>query len=342
MKIGNFNLDKDILIVAEIGNNHEGSYSLAEEMIGLASEAGVGAVKFQTFQTEHYVSQNDQKRFNKLKSFELTYKEFENLNKVANQSGLIFLSTPFDLESAKFLNTIAPAFKISSGDNNFYPLLETVAQFGKPIILSGGLSELGQLRYAKSLIQKVWDDLKIKQNLAILHCVSSYPVPYEEANLSVISRLKKYLQCIIGYSDHTIGIEAATLSAALGARIIEKHFTIDKNYSDFRDHQLSADPEEMAQLVKKIHQIKILMGSGKKIIQPSEEVAAFAVRRSIAANRNLPTGTIINWDDLTWVRPADGLPPGKESLVVGKTLSKHLNMGEPITLDVLCEKGMKE
>ena len=337
MKIGSFDLEQDVLIVAEIGNNHEGSYALAEEMIGAAAETGAGAVKFQTFRTEHYVSRRDESRFSRLKSFELTFEEFEKLSSVAHNEGLLFMSTPFDLESAEFLNTIVPAFKISSGDNNFYPLIEKIAHFNKPIIISSGLADLGQIRYSKTFTEHIWEQLGIKQDIAVLHCVSSYPVPFAEASLSTISHLKNELQCTIGYSDHTIGIEAAVLSVALGARIIEKHFTLDKNYSDFRDHQLSADPQQMRELIEKIKETCMLLGTGGKKVQKSEQTSVDLVRRSIVASRDLPKGKRVSGEDITWVRPGVGLPPGQEHVVLGKSLSRPVRVGEPITLEILLE-----
>jgi len=335
MKIENFDIKKDILIVAEIGNNHEGSYGLAEEMIGLAAETGVGAVKFQTFNTDYYVNRSDKNRFRQLKSFELSYDQFEALSKVAKKNGLIFLSTPFDIESAKFLNTIVPAFKIASGDNNFYPLLEVIAKFAKPVIMSSGLTHLDGISKSKAFIEEVWKSLNINQDICVLHCVSAYPVHPEEVNLAAISYLKEHLKCNIGYSDHTIGIEASVLSAALGARIIEKHFTINKNHSDFRDHQLSADPQEMTMIVNNVQRVIKLIGKREKTVQPCEKFIDRIVRRSIVANNDYPAGTIIDWDKITWIRPANGLAPGKENLIIDKMLTKSVTMGEPITEETL-------
>jgi len=333
MKIDNLNLEEDIMIVAEIGNNHEGSYSLAENLIGLASEAGANAVKFQTFKTDGIVGPKDKVRYNQLKSFELQIDQFEKLSKIAKKNDLIFLSTPFDIESAKSLSSIVSAFKISSGDNTFYPLIETIANYDKPVILSSGLVGIDQLHYTKTFIEKIWNDNNIKQSLAVLHCVSSYPVPYEEANLLAISFLKEKLKCTIGYSDHTNGVDAAIFSAVIGARIIEKHFTIDKNYSSFRDHQLSADPKEMSQIVQKVKFVKTLMGREKKEIQPSEHNTIPIARRSIVAKHDLSSGHHLKWDDISWVRPAKGLPPGKEHLVLGRTLLQPITKGMPITFD---------
>jgi len=335
VKIGNFDLDKKVLIVAEIGNNHEGDFHLAEDMIREAAKTGVGAVKFQTFRTEHYVSQKDEIRFKKLKSFELKYEQFEKLSKIANKEGLIFLSTPFDIESAIHLNSIVPAFKISSGDNNFYPLLEIVAGFGKPIILSSGLADINQIKKSKNFIEQVWEKKKIKQDIAILHCVTNYPVEPYEANLKAISTLKNKFDCTIGYSDHTIGIDAAVISFILGARIIEKHFTIDKNYSDFHDHKLSADPKDMKNLVKRIKEVSVLMGSGEKELQNSEKSIIKFLRRSIVASRDISRGEVIGKNDITWIRLDKGLPAGEERKILGKKTSKPIKMGEPIILDYL-------
>lgn len=330
MIIDHFDTDKKVLVIAEIGNNHEGSYELAEKMIVLAAQAGVGAVKFQTIIPDKLVSCNQNDRIRQLKKYQLSYNDFINLSKVAEQENVLFLSTPFDIESACFLDQIVPAFKVASGDNNFFPLLEKIAQFQKPIILSSGMTNLLQLKQAKIFIECIWENLNINQQLAILHCVSSYPVLPEEANLLAICDLQKELKTVIGYSDHTIGIDAAIIAVALGARIIEKHFTIDKNYSDFRDHQLSVDPEEMSLLVKKIMHTEKLMGNGTKIIQAGEKASIINARRSIVAKHHLHAGTIIKWEDITWVRPADGLAPGKESLILGKKLTKTVNIGEPI------------
>jgi len=374
MKIADCDLNKDILVVAEIGNNHEGGYALAEEMIGLAAEAGAGAVKFQTFRTEHYVSRRDEARFRRLKKFELSFAEFERLSVAARKAGLVFLSTPFDLESAEFLNTIVPAFKIASGDNNFHPLLERVAGFGKPILLSSGLADLGRLRQARTVIENVWrqrgaPDLspggvetrstpvrertaaraeacgssserltpKEKPELAVLHCVAGYPVPPEEANLAAITRLREEFGGTIGYSDHTIGIEAAVMAVALGARIIEKHFTIDKQYSDFRDHQLSADPHDMAELVRRVREAAVMLGSGEKEPQKCERANEGAMRRSIAVRRDMPEGAVLAWEDLTWIRPGGGFAPGDERSVMGRTLRRAVQAGDILMADMLSE-----
>ena len=335
MRINHFDTDHKVLVIAEIGNNHEGNYALAEKMIILAAQAGADAVKFQTIVPDKLVSPSQKARMNQLKKFQLSYKEYEKLSKVAENENVLFFSTPFDIISAKFLNNLVPAFKISSGDNNFYPLIEQIAQFGKPIILSGGLADDRQLHYSKLFIENFWNNLNIKQEIAILHCVSCYPVSPDEANLSSISRMKHKLKCTIGYSDHTTGIDASIIAVALGARIVEKHFTIDKNYSDFHDHRLSADPEEFSRLVNKIHQTTVLLGNENIEYQPSEKKSFQNIRRSICASRALPEGSLLQWDDLTWLRPFCGLSPGNECMVLGKKISKSINLGESIDINLL-------
>lgn len=339
MKIGNWDLNQDVLIIAEIGNNHEGSYALAEEMIGLAAQAGAGAVKFQTIIPDRLVSPSQKDRIQQLERFRLSYDEFQKLRKVAERENVLFLSTPSDIESARFLDKLVPAFKIASGDNNFFPLIDVIARTGKPIILSAGLTDMKQITVTTDFIQKTWREQGISQELAVLHCVTSYPTPPQEANLLAIRQLRDQLGVTVGYSDHTLGIEAVVLSVALGARIVEKHFTISKSYSDFRDHQLSADPQELAQMVRRVKETLELLGDGEKRLQNSEREILNGVRRSIVASRDLSRGTIVQWGDLTWLRPAGGLAPGREKEVLGRQLTRFIPAGEYILLEDLSEEA---
>lgn len=342
MRIGHIDTDREVLIVAEIGNNHEGNAAAAEEMIWLAAETGVQAVKFQTFKTELFVCPGDETRFRRLKSFELGEDSFRHLARVAEKAGLLFLSTPLDLDSAVFLRDLVCAYKIASGDNNFYPLLECVASTGKPIILSSGLADIAQIGRAKALVEQTWAARGIRQEMAILHCVTGYPVPADEVNLGALHHISVSLGGTVGYSDHTLGIEASVLAAAMGAKIIEKHFTKNKNQSDFRDHRLSADPEEMKMLVERVREVTRILGSGIKEPREMEKEVLPAVRRSIAARHALPAGTVVEWTDLTWTRPAVGLPPGREQEVVGRRLNQAVRAGEAIRpewLDTMRKAG---
>ena len=330
MKIGNFNADEKVLITAEIGNNHEGSFTLAEEMINLAAEAGADAVKFQTIVPERLVSPKQTERIARLKQFQLTYREFEKLADVASSKNVLFLSTPFDIDSARFLNDLVPAYKIASGDNNFFPLIEVIAKTGKPIIMSTGLMEMEEIKQTADFIHNIWNENNINQDMALLHCVSAYPTPTEQANLLAIRKLKKIVPTV-GYSDHTLGIQAAICSVALGARIVEKHFTLDKNYSNFHDHKISADPDDMGRLVENIREVCLMLGSGEKTPQKNELELCGTIRRSAAASRDLPKGTIVSDTDLIWIRPGNGITLGNEDQILGKPLCRSIAKGELIS-----------
>lgn len=331
MKIGEINTRDKVLIIAEIGNNHEGSYTLAEEMIGLAAEAGADAVKFQTIIPEKLVSIQQTERINQLRRFQLSYEQFVKLSKFANNEGVIFMSTPFDIDSALFLNELVPVFKIASGDNDFYPLIETIAGTGKPIIMSTGLTSFDGVEKTAQFIKNIWQKNHIEQELALLHCVSTYPTPKEDANLSAIKVLEQIAD-IVGYSDHTSGIEAAVLSISFGARIIEKHFTIDNSFSDFHDHKLSSNPSEFNKMVYQVREAEKMIGVGKKVPTRLEKKSKQNARRSIVAKHNLSTGHIIIWEDLDWVRPGGGVRPGNEDKLIGKKLIRDIKAGEMIEL----------
>jgi N,N'-diacetyllegionaminate synthase len=329
MKINNVDTTEKVLIIAEIGNNHEGNYFLAEEMIGLAAEAGADVVKFQTIVPEKLVSVQQSDRIKQLKKFQLSYNEFGKLAKVAENQGIIFLSTPFDIDSALFLNDIVPTFKIASGDNDFLPLIKVIAKIGKPIIMSTGLANLAEVNKTVSFIRDIWDDNNIKQELALLHCVSSYPTLPEDANLLRIRQLEQVAD-VVGYSDHTMGIAAAVISIAVGARIIEKHFTIDNNYSNFHDHQLSANPTDFKKMVEKIREAEEMLGKGKIHATCEESENKEKIRRSIVAKYDLEIGHILSHDDLDWVRPGGGLRPGQEMELIGKKLITAVASGSII------------
>jgi len=326
----------DVFIIAEVGNNHEGDFTLAQDMVGLAAEAGVDAVKFQTIVPEFLVNRTDEPRFSTLKKFQLSYDQFETLAKQAHGAGIKFMSTPFDLESAAFLGTIADAIKIASSDNTFFALIDAVARTGKPMIISTGLADEDDVRLAAQCVETAWRGRHDAANLGLLHCVSNYPTAPENANIGAITSLKSVFPAqTIGYSDHTIGIEAARLAVGAGAKIIEKHFTIANDHSEFRDHQLSADPATMKQLVIEIRTASALMGSGAIELADCEIDMASAVRRSIVATENLAAGATVTEKDLNWTRPAGGMAPGEERDIIGKRLKSALSQGAPFTPEIL-------
>ena len=320
MKIGKINLDKKVMIIAEIGNNHEGNFQLAKNLIKSAAESGADAVKFQTFLTDEYISYHlDKERFKKIKKFELSYNSFKKLKDYASSKNLIFLSTPFDIKSAKFLKKIVPAFKISSGDINFFPMIEYIAKTKKPIILSSGISNIRHIQNTLKFIRNFRDI----NNVILLHCVSSYPTPTNQANLNKIRELMK-ISRYVGYSDHTLGIEASAAAVAIGARIVEKHFTLDNDFSNFRDHKISSNPSEFKKMVKLIrHNEELISNSNLKNIQNSK-----LIQRSIICNKDLDAGTKITKNHLAWVRPGTGINPGNENMILGKILNTNIKKGE--------------
>ena len=328
MKIGSFDTDASVLIVAEIGNNHEGRVDVGRELIRRAAEAGAGAVKWQTFRTERFVSPADGARFARLKSFELTIDRFAEWARLASSLGLLVIATPLDLESARGLEPIVDAFKIASGDVTFAPLLATVADMHRPMLLSSGASTVAEVHYAAGIVRQRWAAAGVDPGLAVLHCVSSYPTPASEANLAAIRPLAAAVGATPGYSDHVVGIEAAVFAVAAGARIVEKHFTLDKHFSDFRDHQLSADPADMREMVEQIRRLESMLGSGEKRIQPSEAATRDLIRRSVVMADARPAGHRLGTDDVVWLRPGGGLAPGSEKTMIGRRLTRDLQRGE--------------
>ena len=334
MKIGTVDLDTDILVIAEIGNNHEGDRHRAEEMIYRAAEAGVQAVKFQTIIPEELVRSDQQARLDQLRKFLLSEQEHQELAALAEQQGVMFLSTPFGFKALQWLLPLVPALKIASGDNNFIPFLDAVADTDKPILLSTGMSNLPIIDQACATISARRQGRESFANIVLLHCVSAYPTSVHDANLAAIATLKSF-GYPVGYSDHTVGISAAPLSVAFGARVIEKHFTLSRTQSDFRDHQLSVEPYEMAELVVRVNEANLLLGSGTKQIQDVEKPNTQALRRSICTARALPAGHQLVWSDFTWLRPSDGVPPGSEETLLGRSLRHAMVAGECFTLDHL-------
>lgn len=334
MRIGNHNLTERVFVIAEIGNNHEGDAGLARDMVIAAAESGADAVKFQTIEPARLVSSDQTARLEQLGRFRLSHETFESLAETAQAHGVMFLSTPFHLDAVAWLDRTAPGFKIASGDMTYTRLLETVAATGKPILLSTGASDLDEVRAAKKTIEDVWAADGVSPGLVLLHCTVSYPTEPGDANLSAIPDLAR-LGTTVGFSDHTIGIEAAVLSVALGARAIEKHFTLDKNYSDFRDHALSAEPADLRALVDAVRRADILIGSGGKRVLDCETEAARGVRRSVHAARDLPAGSVLDADDTICLRPQGGVTPDGEASLAGRSIKTAIAAGAVITEDML-------
>lgn len=334
MKIGNCDLTKTVFIIAEIGVNHEGDFEEAKKLIEAAAGTGVDAVKFQTYTTEKLVSTGVKELsgwIQKRKRFELTREEFIELAKKAREKDLVFLSTPYDTEAVDFLDSLVPAFKIGSGDLTYLQLIEHVAKKNKPILLSTGMAAVDEIWDAINAIKRVNVGLIERKEVVLLHCVSRYPTSIEEVNLRSIPFMRQTFDLPVGFSDHALGILASQIAVALGARVIEKHFTIDKNKSEFRDHKLSADVDEMKELVSGIRVIEKMFGEFKKEPTNNELKNVKLMRRSLVAKEFIPKGSVIAKHMLTALRPAIGVSPTLIDEIVGKKALQDIKKGELLT-----------
>ncbi len=333
MTIGALDTDRRVVVVAEIGNNHEGDLGVARELVRAAAGSGADAVKLQMFAARRFVRPSETARLRQLARFELPPAAFAELHDLARELGLGFLCTPLDLESAEFLAPLVDAFKIASADNDWPELLEAVAGAGKPLLVSTGMSDLEGIGRAQQIVEARWRALGIDGELALLHCVSTYPVSPARASLATIPALREAFGVTVGYSDHTLGLDACLAAVALGARIIEKHFTLSHQHSEFRDHQLSAKPAELRELVERVALVTALVGEPRTGLLAEEEAIAAAARRSIAAAADLSAGRILEAADLTCMRPGDGLAPGRAGELVGRRLRRARAFGEPLSLE---------
>lgn len=333
MRLGGADTAERIAIVAELGNNHEGDIGVARELIEAAAAAGADAVKLQAIDPRRLVRPTETARIEQLDRFRLSADQFAELAELAHSRGMGFACTPFDLDAIKWLDPLVDAFKIASGDNNLDALVGAAAATGKPVMVSMGMTGIDGARHAMEVVQGQ------NAEFAALHCVSAYPTPPEHAALAQIRVLADALGTTIGYSDHTLGIEACVLAAAMGARILEKHFTLSHDYSDFRDHQLSAEPAELSGLVERVRAAEQLVGTPRSGLAPEEEPVAAAARRSIVAARDLPSGHVVEARDLTWLRPAEGMSPGREDELIGRATTRSLAHGEPFSPEDVAAAG---
>jgi len=328
MIIGAHDTRERVLIVAEIGNNHEGDPARARRLIDDAAAAGADAVKFQTIAPERLVAADQRERLAQLRRFQFGRADFEALAAHARQAGVMFLSTPFDIAAIDWLDPLVPAYKVASGDNDFLPLFDRIAATGKPVMISLGFGGHARAADIVGYFRSAWRARGVSDpGIALLHCVAKYPTPPERADLGAIRRLA-IPGVTVGYSDHTLGIKAVELAVAAGARIVEKHFTLDKNLSAFRDHQLSADPAELRALVEAVRQ-------AERMCAEAAEDHDLAARRSIAAGRDVPAGAVLSIDDLMWIRPGTGFRPGEEARVVGRRARAAIACGSLIGPDDL-------
>lgn len=322
MRLGSCDLDARVAVIAEIGNNHEGDLEVARALVDAAAGAGCDAVKLQALVADRLVGPADPARLAQLRSYELGVEGYRDLCRRGRAHGLAVGVTPLDLGMVDALAGEVDFWKVASGDNDHMPLLDRLAVGGIPIVISSGGSDLAGMRAALARLGAAVD-------VCLLHCVSAYPTPDDDANLGAIPTLVAALGVTAGYSDHTLGIAAAPLAVALGARVIEKHITLDRSRTTFRDHALSADPADMAALVAAVRTAEAMLGDGDPGVRSSERSSLPGMRRSVAAARDLAAGHRLVAEDLTWLRPGGGMPPGTEGSLLGHALARAVSAGSP-------------
>jgi len=307
-------------IVAEAGINHNGDLKIAKKLVDAAKDAGADAIKFQTYTTENFLSKNvitpkhvKESIFDLLKRLELSVGEYKKLAEYSKRKGIIFMSTPLDYGSVDLLHGLCvPVFKVASCDLNNLPLIKYIAKKHKPMIVSTGLGNMGEIEEAVAAARAQGNN-----DIILLHCVSVYPPKPEEVNLKAIDTIHKAFQVPTGYSDHTLGIHISLAAVARGAKVIEKHFTLDRKMEG-PDQELSADPAEFTRLVLGIREIEKSIGTGIKLPSKDETSMKPAFRRSIVANLDIPAGTIVRERMLAFKRPGTGLEPKYADFITGK------------------------
>lgn len=328
--------DAPVLIIAEAGVNHNGDIEKALEMVEKAAESGVDFVKFQTFKADTLVSKTAQKaayqtanmndsgssQFEMLKKLELSDEDHKKIIQQCEKSGVKFLSTAFDIEGLDYLKRLKlPFFKIPSGEITNYPYLQHIAGFGVPIILSTGMADITEIDNA---IRVLTENGAEKSSITVLHCNTEYPTPMMDVNLKAMNTIAEEFGVEVGYSDHTLGIEVPVAAVAMGAKVIEKHFTLDQTLPG-PDHKASLEPEELTQMVRAIRNIeKAISGSGKKEPSRSELKNKNVARKSIHTSRKLQKGITIKETDLISLRPGDGISPMQWERIIGKKLTRDI------------------
>lgn len=330
-------------IIAEAGVNHNGDPELARRLIDAAAEAGADAVKFQTFKTEKIATTHAPKadyqkentgeggsQVEMIRKLELSSDIFADLKGYCERLGILFLSTPFDEESTDFLDELGmAAFKVASGEITNLPLLGHIALKGKPIILSTGMSDLSEVQDAVWTLREAGNE-----DIILLHCVSTYPADPADINLRAMGTMASTFEVPVGYSDHTLGLTVSLAASAIGACVIEKHFTLDRTLPG-PDQRASLEPGELRELVQSVRTVEAVMGSGIKRPAASEMNTLMAARKSLVASRLIPAGEVLTEEMIAIKRPGTGLPPGMRSEVVGRTAKESIEEDELLSLEML-------
>lgn len=327
-----------VKIIAEAGVNHNGDFALAKQMVDAAAEAGADYIKFQTFIPEKLVSKFAQKadyqkentgaeesQLQMLEKLVLTQENFRELAYYSSRKQIGFISTPFDLDSIEFLSSVAMDFwKLPSGEITNLPYLMKIGQTKKPVVMSTGMCTIQEVKDAVSVLKKAGT-----AEITLLHCNTQYPTPMQDVNLKAMLTLKEQLGLPVGYSDHTKGIEVPVAAAALGAAVIEKHFTLDKTM-DGPDHKASLEPDELKAMVQAVRNIEQALGNGKKEPSPSEQKNISVVRKSIVAKCSIKKGEYFTEENLTVKRPGNGISPMCWYEIIGQRASRDFAEDEPV------------
>lgn len=330
-----------IFVIAEAGVNHNGSMETAKRMIDAAADAGADAVKFQTFRTESLVRKDARKaayqqknaadqqesQYEMLKKLELTGEMHRDLMNYCRARGIMFLSTPFDIDSIRMLIDYGiDILKVPSGEVTNYPYLREIGRTGRPVIMSTGMCGLEEVKEAVRTMQESGSEA-----ITLLHCNTEYPTPMKDVNLRAMCTLRDELHLPVGYSDHTLGIEVPVAAAALGAVVIEKHFTLDRSMEG-PDHKASLEPEELKKMVRAVRNIGSALGDGIKKPSPSELKNRDVARKSIVAKRDIRKGEVFTEENLTAKRPGNGISPMRWNDVIGLTADRDYGRDEMIEL----------
>jgi len=314
-------------VIAEIGNNHEGDVGVARDLIFAAKDAGVDAVKFQAIVPKSLVSMDQEKRIKQLDKFCFDLSDFEELSELSKKLNMNFFTSVFDINLIFELTKIQNIFKISSGDNTYKDLIESVISTNYPTIISTGGLHLNEIDVLRNHVLSSQGNVV---NLALLHCVSNYPTLPENAQLYMIELMRqRYPDTVIGYSDHTLGNSACYLAAGLGAKIIEKHFTMSHTFSDFRDHQLSADPKQMTELMKLLPEAYSFAGRQKSDLDRNDSPMT-GVRRKAIAKRPISAGDSFSRDNIEWLRITEDKGVDNSDKLYGKSAVVNIAKGDVI------------
>lgn len=323
--------DAPVYVIAEAGVAHFGSLDKAKRLVDLAADAGADAVKFQIFKAVHLVSESSPEWLERLASRELPYEAFDEIKSYCDQRGITFFATAHDEPSLDYLDRLdVPVYKIGSGEVGNWPFLKAVASRGKPVILSTGMYSLAQVGEALDAMAETGN-----REIAVLHCVTRYPVQPDEANLKAMLSIRDAFHVVSGYSDHTEGFHFPLAAVALGARVIEKHITLDFNVPGAQDWKVSCGPDDLPLMVRQIREIEAGLGTGEKIITQSEQEGAIWARKSLVASRDIRSGETVDATMLLGKRPGTGIAPYRMHEVVGKTAAEDIPRDAIIRMEML-------